>query len=320
MPMNTDEVMRKVFLGGIPRSSTEDNLRERFGSFGNIVDCCVVKDKETQQSRGFGFITFDSEDAVEQILAWDDGNNKLKSEIQVDGKTVDIKRAIPRENNDEGAHADVTKLFIGGLAHDVTEEILKEELHKRHADAMCGSIISIVIKLDDAGKSKGFGFITVSSKHMADRLAILEETISINGKKGSVKKAKQDGGAGGRGGGRGGPRGGRGGDRGGARGGRGGSRGGQSGGYQNGGGYQQQGGYQSGGYGGASGGYAQSTAPAYGGQAAYSGGGGYGQSSYAAAPSYAGGYGDAQSTAYPGQSGYSRGGAAGGRGGYQQRY
>lgn len=314
MPMNADEIMRKLFIGGVPRTTNEDTLKGIFGQYGTINDCVVIKDKETQTSRGFAFVTFESEESVEKILAWDDANSKLINTIEVDGKAVDVKRAIPRDNNDEGAHADVVKLFIGGLAQSVKSENVQEELDKRHATAKCGSISSITLKYDDAGKSKGYGFITVTSKHYADRLAIKEETIEIHGKKGSLKKAKQDGAAGGgRGGGRGGPRGGRGGERGGTRGGRG-SRGGQSGGYQqNGDGYQQSGGYgqSQGGYGGA-GGYGQSAAPAYAGQGSY-GGGSYGQGSYGASPSYAGGYGE-QSTAYPGQS-YGRGGAAGGRGG-----
>lgn len=314
--MNAEEVMRKVFVGGIPRQTNEDTLKEIFGQYGEIMDCVVIKDKETGTSRGFAFVTFKDEDSVENILAWDDSNSKLKNTYEVDGKVADVKRAIPRDNNEEGAHADVTKLFIGGLAPDVTSEDVQEELNKRHGNAQCGSISSITIKMDDQGKSKCFGFITVTSKHIADRLAIKEETIEIHGKKGSLKKAKDANGGGGRGG------------RGGSRGGGGGSRGGQGGGYQQqsggyggqSGGYRGQSGGQSGGYG-QSQGYAQSAAPAYGGQGAYSGGGGgySGQGAYGAAPSYAGGYSEQQSTAYPGQS-YSRGGASGGRGGYQQRY
>jgi len=300
-------------------STNEDTLKEIFGKYGEIMDCVVIKDKETQTSRGFAFVTFSDENSVENILAWDDSNNKLRNTYEVDGKAADVKRAIPRDNNEEGAHADVTKLFIGGLAPDVTSEDVQEELNKRHGNAQCGSISKIEIKMDNEGKSKCFGFITVSSKHIADRLAIKEETIEIHGKKGSLKKAKQDGAAGGgRGGGRGAPRGGRGGDRGG-RGAPRGGRGGQGGGYQQSGGYGGgYGGGQSGGYG--QSGYSQGAAPSYGGQGGY-GGGSYGGGAYGAAPSYAGGYGEQPSTAYPGQS-YGRGGASGGRGGggYQQRY
>merc|ERR1719410_403082 len=101
-PMNAEEIMRKVFIGGIPRSTTEDTLKDVFGKYGTILDCVVIKDRESKQSRGFAFVTYDNEDSVENILEWDESASKLKNSIQVDGKVADVKRAIPRDQNDEG--------------------------------------------------------------------------------------------------------------------------------------------------------------------------------------------------------------------------
>lgn len=46
-----------------------DDLREYFSSYGNVVGHQIMLDRETGRSRGFGFVTFDSEDGVERVLS-----------------------------------------------------------------------------------------------------------------------------------------------------------------------------------------------------------------------------------------------------------
>lgn len=48
---------------------TADELREYFSLYGIIVDCQIMLDHQNGRSRGFGFITFDNEDAVELIFS-----------------------------------------------------------------------------------------------------------------------------------------------------------------------------------------------------------------------------------------------------------
>lgn len=52
---------KKVFVGGLPPSVTEQDFRKYFEEFGKITDAVVMFDRETQRSRGFGFVTFDEE-------------------------------------------------------------------------------------------------------------------------------------------------------------------------------------------------------------------------------------------------------------------
>nr|GMC51914.1 heterogeneous nuclear ribonucleoprotein 1-like [Ipomoea batatas]GMC53861.1 heterogeneous nuclear ribonucleoprotein 1-like [Ipomoea batatas] len=61
---------KKIFIGGIPISLTEvlGGLKEYFSSYGNIVECQIMLDHNTGRSRGFGFVSFDNEDAVEKVL------------------------------------------------------------------------------------------------------------------------------------------------------------------------------------------------------------------------------------------------------------
>lgn len=80
---------KKIFVGGLASSVTESDFRTYFEQFGAITDVVVMYDYNTQRPRGFGFITFDSEDAVDRVL--------LKTFHELNDKTVEVKRAIPKD-------------------------------------------------------------------------------------------------------------------------------------------------------------------------------------------------------------------------------
>ncbi len=54
-------MLGKIFVGGLPRHLTEDELRTYFQSFGDVVDAVILYDPATKNSRGFGFVTFTEE-------------------------------------------------------------------------------------------------------------------------------------------------------------------------------------------------------------------------------------------------------------------
>jgi len=235
------EAMRKIFVGGLTKDTTDETFNDHFGGFGNMVDKVIIRDTMTKISRGFGFVTYDASDAVEAVFQGRPHN--------IDGKEVEVKRAMPKEFNSTSAHAKVTKLFIGGVAPDMTPEDLQNYLDSRHSSDF-GTIEKIdFLKDKETNKNKGFGFLECSSADFADRLTISENQFHLNGKKMGLKKAEPKGDVGADRGGRGGRggfanRGGRG--RGGSFGGRGGgSFGGQGNGYGNGNNYNN-GGYSTG--------------------------------------------------------------------------
>ncbi|KAM0029252.1 putative RNA recognition motif domain, nucleotide-binding alpha-beta plait domain superfamily [Helianthus debilis subsp. tardiflorus] len=80
---------RKIFVGGLASTVTESDFRRYFEQFGTITDVVVMYDHNTQRPRGFGFITYDSEEAVDQVL--------LKTFHELNGKMVEVKRAVPKE-------------------------------------------------------------------------------------------------------------------------------------------------------------------------------------------------------------------------------
>lgn len=80
---------KKIFVGGLSSNLTEEAFRSYFEKFGRITDVVVMYDSVTRRPRGFGFITFDSEDAVDNVMQ--------KNFHQLNDKLVEVKRAVPKE-------------------------------------------------------------------------------------------------------------------------------------------------------------------------------------------------------------------------------
>jgi len=59
---------KKIFVGGLASSVTEDDFRKYFEQYGTITDVVVMYDHR-RSARGFGFITFDDEECVEKVLS-----------------------------------------------------------------------------------------------------------------------------------------------------------------------------------------------------------------------------------------------------------
>lgn len=61
----------KLFIGNLSFTVTEAELESSFASYGALEEVKVVLDRETGRSRGFGFVTFTTEDAAKSALAQD---------------------------------------------------------------------------------------------------------------------------------------------------------------------------------------------------------------------------------------------------------
>ncbi|KAL4194592.1 hypothetical protein AMTRI_Chr05g69390 [Amborella trichopoda] len=81
---------KKIFVGGIPTSLTDDELKEYFSSYGEVVDHQIMLDHGTGRSRGFAFVTFKNDETVDEIIS--------KGKVhEIGGKKVEIKKAEPRK-------------------------------------------------------------------------------------------------------------------------------------------------------------------------------------------------------------------------------
>ncbi|XP_073282656.1 heterogeneous nuclear ribonucleoprotein 1-like [Primulina huaijiensis] len=82
---------KKIFVGGLPATLSEDEFRQYFETYGMVTDVVIMYDQQTNRPRGFGFISFDSEEAVDRVLH--------KTFHDLNGKQVEVKRALPKDAN-----------------------------------------------------------------------------------------------------------------------------------------------------------------------------------------------------------------------------
>lgn len=89
----------KIFVGGLSWGTDDDGLREAFSAFGDVTDAVVIKDRDTGRSRGFGFVTFSSNE--EASSARDAMNG-----AELDGRTLNVDLARERSGGGGGRGGD----------------------------------------------------------------------------------------------------------------------------------------------------------------------------------------------------------------------
>jgi len=59
---------RKIFVGGLTSTTSENSLRKYFEKHGELTDCCVMVDRDSKP-RGFGFVTFRDKSSLTAVMA-----------------------------------------------------------------------------------------------------------------------------------------------------------------------------------------------------------------------------------------------------------
>lgn len=181
------EEMRKMFVGGLDKETTDDEFKALFSTFGEVTDFIIIRKDQSKSDRLFGFITFGKCDELEDCL--------LARPHKYKEKELDVKRAVPKGQDDGTGHFKVKKLHVGNVPTTYDPKILKKYLKSRHPKKY-GTIeeINFLKAKDESGKeiekNRGFGFITVSSEDFADRLAIAESKFTLDGNNLRISKAK----------------------------------------------------------------------------------------------------------------------------------
>ncbi len=78
--------MKKIYVGNLPFSATEDDLRALFSEYGEVASVALINDRETGRPRGFGFV--EMEGADEAIAALD--------QKDFGGRSLTVNEARPR--------------------------------------------------------------------------------------------------------------------------------------------------------------------------------------------------------------------------------
>lgn len=87
--------MSKMYVGNLPFSAGEDELREAFGQYGPVSEVSLVMDRETGRPRGFAFVTMGTKDAMEAAIRGLDGQD-------FGGRNLVVNEARPREERSGG--------------------------------------------------------------------------------------------------------------------------------------------------------------------------------------------------------------------------
>ena len=110
--------MRKLFIGGLSYSTSEEELRGHFERFGELVDCVVMKFNDTGRSRGFGFVTYATAAGLDEC--------QKNRPHEINNKTLETKRATPRSDAGKPeAQVSVKKIFMGGVSDEMEDEDIR---------------------------------------------------------------------------------------------------------------------------------------------------------------------------------------------------
>lgn len=82
--------MTKMFVGGIPYSTTKEQLEELFAQFGQVVSVNIVTDKFSGQSKGFAFVEMENDSEAQEAIKQLDGSD-------FNGRKIGVSVARPKE-------------------------------------------------------------------------------------------------------------------------------------------------------------------------------------------------------------------------------
>lgn len=108
--------MKKVFVGGLDRFILDEVLKMYFEFYGEMIDCVVICDGG-KVFRGFGYVIFVERESVLKVLG--------EKFYMIDGKIVEVKWVIFRNEDSVIVYYRIKKFFIGGLKDEMIMEDIK---------------------------------------------------------------------------------------------------------------------------------------------------------------------------------------------------
>ncbi|CAA7409104.1 unnamed protein product [Spirodela intermedia] len=147
-PMSTEEI-RSLWIGDLPYWMEETYLHSCFASTGEVISVKVIRNKQTGQSEGYGFIEFTSRAAAERVLQT--FNGQLMPNAEQTFRLNWAAYGAGERRSDDNDHP----IFVGDLAADVTDYMLQETFRSRYPSVKGAKVVTD----RTTGRSKGYGFV-----------------------------------------------------------------------------------------------------------------------------------------------------------------
>ena len=87
---------KKLYVGNLSYNTTEDGLRNLFAGFGTVASAKIIFDRETGNSKGFGFIEMSTEEEASAAITGTNGH-------EIDGRQLRVNEAIDKPHNRRGS-------------------------------------------------------------------------------------------------------------------------------------------------------------------------------------------------------------------------
>lgn len=165
----------KIFVGGIPKEATQNDIYNYFKIFGEILRIDLKSDHIINQNRGFGFLLFKEKKVIDLVLEKKPHfifNKQIEVELAIPKKEI-TKSEIIKEKKEIIDFSD-RKLYVKGLKNYITEKDLVNCFSK------FGKIDECFIKRNK-NISRGFGFIIFKNKQSVEHLSNSKVEIKIKG-------------------------------------------------------------------------------------------------------------------------------------------
>ncbi|XP_073143104.1 28 kDa ribonucleoprotein, chloroplastic-like [Henckelia pumila] len=156
----------KVYVGNFPYDVDGEKLAQLFGQAGIVEIAEVIYNRETDQSRGFGFVTMSTVEEAEKAV-------EMFHRYEFNGRFLSVSKATPigsRPERSPRRSERIYKIYAGNLPWSVDDSRL-QQVFLEH-----GKVINARVVCDrETGRSRGFGFVTMSSEsEMNDAIANLD--------------------------------------------------------------------------------------------------------------------------------------------------
>jgi RNA recognition motif-containing protein len=86
-------MVKKLYVGNLSYNTTEDSLRTFFAGYGTVVSAKIIQDRDTGNSKGFGFVEMNSDEEAGAAIAGTNGT-------ELDGRQLRVNEAMDKPRNE----------------------------------------------------------------------------------------------------------------------------------------------------------------------------------------------------------------------------